>query len=294
MASVASRKNVLISAETNGRINKIHVREGDQVTKGQLLITQDASILENSIQELETQLDLATTMYNKRARLWEQNIGSEIQYLEAKNRKESLELKLATTRTELSKTRIRAPFTGVVDMVDIRVGEIAQPGMPIVRLVSLSRMYIKADVSESMVGKFTKNQPVEVYFPSTDERLTSKISAIGQVINPQNRTFEIEVRLNTDIAIKPNMITVLTLTDYANANAIAVPTKIIQTDREGKFIYAIEQQDGQNIAIRKDIETGITYANQTEIVAGLNGGEILVDKGGIELSNETLVNIANN
>jgi membrane fusion protein (multidrug efflux system) len=292
--SVRSRNNIMLSAEVPGAVTDVRIVEGQSVKKGEVMIVQDAQVLLRSINELKSSLGLATTMYERQKKLWESNIGTEVQYLEAKNRMESLELRLATTQSELSKTRIKAPFTGVIDMVDIRTGEIAQPGLPIIRLVSLSKMYVRADVSESMVGKFKRDQLVEVFFPSTDERLNSKISAIGQVINPQNRTFEIEVRLNTDITLKPNMITVLTLTDYVNDNAIAVPTKIIQTDREGKFIYAIEQRDGQDMAIRHDIETGITYGTKTEITAGLDGGEILVDKGGLELSDGTLVNIANN
>jgi len=290
--SVKSRNNIIISAEVPGTVTRVNVVEGQTVKKGQLLVVQDAQTLVRSIKEIESSFELATTIYERQKRLWESNIGTEVQYLETKNRKESLQLKLATTRSELSKTRIKAPFSGVIDRVDIRNGEIAQPGIPIIRLVSLSRMYIKADVSESYAGKFKIGQSVEVYFPSTDQRVNSKISAIGQVVNPQNRTFEVEVRISNNENLKPNMITVLTLTDYVNDDAVTVPTKIIQTDRTGKFLYLLSEQDNNVAAMRVDIETGITYGNETEVMKGLSGNEVIVDRGGHDIADGSLVKVS--
>jgi RND family efflux transporter MFP subunit len=292
--AVQSRNNVLISAETPAAVQNILVSEGQQVRKGQLLITQDGEVLGRTIKELESSLELATTMHERQKKLWEQNIGTEVQYLEMKNRKESLELKLATTRSQLNKTRIKAPFNGVVDMIDVRVGEMAQPGMPIIRLVSMSNMYIKADVSESFIGKFRRGQEVKVHFPSTDYTIHSKISSIGQVINPNNRTFEIEIIIPANGAkVKPNMITVLTLADYVNENAMVVPTNIIQSDRMGKYAFLVEEEEGNSIVRRVDIEPGITYGIETEIKQGLSGGETLVLKGGIGLTEGGIVEVKN-
>lgn len=292
--AVQSRNNVLISAETPAAVQNILVVEGQQVRKGQLLITQDGEVLNRTIKELESSLELATTMYERQKKLWEQNIGTEVQYLEMKNRKKSLELKLATTKSQLNKTRLKAPFNGVVDMIDVRVGEMAQPGMPILRLVSMSNMYIKADVSESFIGKFHKGQKVKVYFPSTDYTIHSKISSIGQVINPNNRTFEIEISLPANGAkVKPNMITILTLVDYENKNATVVPTNIIQSDRMGKFAFIVGEEDGNTVVRRVDIELGITYGIETEIKQGLSGGETLVLKGGIGLTDGGIVEVKN-
>ena len=292
--AVQSRNNVLISAETPAAVQQVLVVEGQQVKKGQTLIVQDGEVLKRSIKELESSLELATTMYERQKKLWEQNIGTEMQYLEMKNRKESLELKLATTRSQLNKTRIKAPFNGVVDMIDVRVGEMAQPGLPIIRLVSMSNMYIKADVSESFIGKFSKGQKVKVYFPSTDFTIHSKISSIGQVINPNNRTFEIEISIPSNGAkVKPNMITVLTLADYFNKNALTVPTNIIQSDRRGKYAYSVVEEEGNSVVRRVDIEPGITYGTETEIKQGLIGGETLVLKGGIGLTEGGIVEVKN-
>lgn len=291
--AVKSRNNILISAEVPGAVTSVKVVEGQQVKKGQLLIVQDAQVLMRSINELESSQELATTIFERQKKLWESNIGTEVQYLEAKNRKESLDLKLATTRSELSKTRIKAPFSGVIDLVNIRNGEIAQPGVPVIRLVSLAKIYIKADVSESYVGKFKQGQPVQVYFPSTERTINTTISAIGQVVNPQNRTFEVEVRISNVENLKPNMITVLTLTDYVNNDAVTVPTNVIQTDRGGKFLYQISERDGNPVAVRVDIETGITYGNETEVLSGLSGDEVIVDKGGHDISDGALIQVAN-
>lgn len=288
---VQSRNNVLISAETPAAIKEVLAVEGQQVKKGQVLIVQDSELLKNSIKELQSSLDLAKTMYERQKKLWEQNVGSEVQYLEMKNRKESLELKLATTRTQLSKTRIKAPFNGIVDMIDARVGEMIQPGRPVVRLVSMSKMYIKADVSESLIGKFSKGQKVKIYFPSTDVTLESSISSIGQVINPNNRTFTIEVSIPNDIKVKPNMITVLTLADYVNNNALVVPTKIIQRDRLGKYVYKVSEKDGSSIVKRLDVELGMTYGPETEVTNGLTNDETLVLKGGIGLADGGTVKV---
>jgi membrane fusion protein (multidrug efflux system) len=282
--TVQSKNNVMISAETPAAVQDVTVVEGQEVKKGQLLVVQDGEVLRKNIKELESSLELATTMFERQSKLWEQNIGTEVQYLEMKNRKESLELKLSTTRSQLNKTRIRAPFDGVVDKIDVRVGEMAQPGFPIIRLVSMSNMYIKADVSESFMGKFSKGQEVEVYFPSTDYRLKSSIKAIGLVINVNNRTFELEVELPNNLNIKPNMIAVLSLADYTNEAAHTVPTKIIQGDRLGKFVYKVENSEGKTIVKRVNVELGITYETETEIKSGVNDGDLLVVKGGLGLA----------
>lgn len=290
--TVQSRNNILLSAETPAAVKAVHVVEGQQVKKGQILITQDSEILKRNIEELRSSLELAATVYERQKKLWEQNIGTEVQYLEAKNRKESLELKLATTQSQLNKTKIKAPFDGIVDMIDIRVGEMAQPGFPIIRLVSMSNMYIKADVSESFVGKFKQGQTVDVYFPSTDIRIKSSVKSIGLVINPNNRTFEVEVGIPANMTVKPNMIAVLTLTDYKNEQAMVVPTKIIQSDRRGKFVYKVAAVDGDiKQAERVELELGITNGKETEITSGLKEGDELVLKGGLGLTDGAEVKV---
>lgn len=290
--TVKSRGNIVLSAETAGRVTKINVKEGEKVVLGQTLMLQDAEVLQNNIAELRTSLDLATTIYERQKKLWDKNIGSEVQYLQAKNNKNSLERKLATTRSQLAKSIIKAPFSGTIDKIDVRVGQNIQPGQSMVRLVSLADMYIKANISESFVGKFEKNQEVNILFPSIGKEMKARISAVGQVIEPKNRTFEIEIIISPNPQIKPNMVAVLSIADYRNEEALAVPTNIIFTDSKGVFVYQLKQSEGNDVAIRTDVTLGLTAGTETEIIAGLKEGDVIIDKGIYDISNGSQVIIA--
>ncbi len=278
---VASRKNVMLSAQSNGEIKEIKVSEGQYVKKGQVLMIQDSEILRSSIQELKTSLDLANTLYIKQKRLFiDKGIGTEVQYLQAKNNKESLESKLATANAQLAQTIVRAPFSGSVDEIPIRTGEIAMPGMPLVRLFSATNLYIKAEVSERYIGKFKKGDKVSVDFPSFDESIESVVTAVGQVINSQNRTFSIEVALpKLSFDPKPNMVAVLKLQDYENAAAFAIPTNVIQRDQKGNYVFTIVNENGKSMAQKKHVRTGLSYDGRTEVLDGLTGEEKLVSRG---------------
>ena len=279
--SVASRKNVFVSAETMGRIEKIHIDEGNLVRKGDLLLKLDADILENNISEVETQLELADAIFVRQKSLWDKNIGTEIQYLQAKNNKESLERRLATLRSQLSQAYVRAPFSGVADNIPVKEGEMAQPGMPLVRIVNQKEMYISADVSEAFLGKFTKGDVAEIYFPSQDANLTSTITSVGKVINQENRTFTVEVSIpkSTDFEFQPNQVAILNLTDYFREETISVPTKLIQSDDRGKFVYGLDSSEGKKVAKKLRVEPGKSFNSLTEILSGLNGSEILISDG---------------
>lgn len=290
--TVKSRGNVFISPEMGGQVTKVAVVEGQKVKMGDLLVMQDTRVLHNSVEELKTSLELATTMYERQKKLWEKNIGSEVQYLQAQNKKESLERRLATTQSQLDKLIIRAPFSGVIDKVDVRVGQNLAPGQPIVRLVSLSNMYIKANISEAYIGQFSHGQQVDISLPSIGSSFTSTISAVGQVIEPKNRTFEIEVLIPTNTKAKPNMVAVLSLTDYKNEKAIAVPTNIIFTDKAGSFVYQLKESNGNKVAIRADITPGITSGTVTEVLSGLKPNDVVIDKGIYDISNGSVVKIA--
>lgn len=289
--SVASKKNVMISAETMGRIQSIPVKEGQKVAAGQLLIKLNADILENNVAEVETQLELATAVFERQANLWKQNIGTEIQYLQAKNNKESLERRLSTLKSQLDQAYVRAPFSGVVDDIPVKVGEMAQPGLPLVRVVNPREMYITADVPEVYLGKFEVGDEVNVFLPVQDQNLTTKITALGQVVNEQNRTFKLEVSLPSGISdFRPNQVAVLRLTDYQNEEAITLPTKIIQSDTEGKFVYVASKNGGKQVAKKVYVKPGKSFENRTEILSGLSGSEKVITKGyrdvseGVELS----------
>ncbi|MCV9385620.1 efflux RND transporter periplasmic adaptor subunit [Reichenbachiella ulvae] len=289
---VESRTNVTVSPQIMGKIESVNVKEGQKVSKGQLLFTLDNDIIRNNIAELRTSLELATVVAEKQENLWKQNIGTEIQYLEAKNNKESLERKLATAQSQLSQSRVKAPFSGSIDKVDAKVGEMAQPGMPMVRIVNPDDIHISADVSERFIGKFKQGDKVDVYFPAQDQRLESTVTSVGQVINDQNRTFNMEVKLpKLDFPAKPNQVVVLSLKDYVNEKAIKVPTKLIQSDKIGQFIYVVEKQGEELVAKKSHIETGLSFNNETEIVSGLSTGQSVALKGYRDLSEGVIVSI---
>ncbi len=279
--AVASRKNILMSAETMGRIERIPVSEGQSVRKGDLLLQLDSDIIDNNISEIKTQMELAKTVYDRQANLWEKNIGTEIQYLQAKNNYESLERRLETLKSQLSQYYVRAPFSGVVDNIVVKVGEMAQPGLPLIRIMNPNDMYVKGDVSEAHLGRFEKGEVVEVTFPVQDVTLKSSILSVGRVINEQNRTFKVEIALpdKNGYEFRPNQVAILTLTDYKNEEALSVPTNVIQSDATGNFIFTIGSKNGKNIAQKVAVTPGKTFNSMTEIVAGLKGGERVINKG---------------
>lgn len=277
---VRSNSNVTISAEAMGLISRIPVEEGQNVKQGDVLLNINASVLQSNIEEVKTQLELASSVFERQKNLWEQNIGSEIQFLEAKNRKEALERQLATLQTQLNQSVVRAPFNGTIEELMVRQGEMASAGMPLVRLVSLQNMYIKADVSENYVGNFKRGDEVEVTFPALNRTITTSLASVGQVIDPRNRTFTIEARLPGDTELlKPNLLAVLKVKDFEKDDAIVIPTNLIQRDGQGEFVYVVSQQGEVPQARKKHIETGITYQNQTLVQAGLDGDDVLVNQG---------------
>ena len=293
--SVESRRNVFLSAQTGGEIKRINVKEGQRVTQGQTLIELDADVIRRSITELKTSLELATTVFEKQSKLWEQKIGTEVQYLQAKNNKESLENKLSTMYAQLNLAMIKAPFTGTVDQLPARVGEMASPGMPLVRVVSTDEMYLKTDVSERFIGRFKAGDKVDILFPLINKTVSTVISSVGQVINEENRTFEVDAKLpNVNFVVKPNQVVILQLLDYVNEDALAVPTRLIQKDEDGQFIYIVDKRESGPVARKIHVVAGISSNKETEIAEGLQGDEQIVDRGFRELTEGVEVMIANN
>lgn len=286
--SVLSKKNVSISAETGGRILEVPAIEGMRVSKGQILARIDSESIQRSIDELQTNLDLAQTIFEKQERLWKQQIGTEVQYLEAKSRKEGLERNLASLKTQLDRSYVRAPFNGTVETVNVRLGELVQPGTPVVQFVGESDLFIEADISEAYIGVLSKGDSVDVSFPSISKTIQTKVSAVGAIINPNNRTFKVEVFLPNMPEVKPNMISVLKIQDYKNPNGVTVPGHLILSDTKGDYVFVVEN----GMAKKRYVKRGKAYADQTEIIEGLQGNETLVDKGFREVGDNFSVNIA--
>lgn len=288
-------QDAYISPEINGQIDNILVKRGARVRKGKLLIKLNTDVTEKSIEEVKTNLELATRLYEKQEELWEQNIGSEIQYLEVKNGKESLEARLATLERQLEMAQVRAPFNGIVDDIMVRQGEIAAPGMQLVRLINLGTMRVSARVSEAYLNSVKENDMVELRFSSyPDMMLKSGINRLGEVIDQVTRTFTLEVILdNKDERLKPNMLTTVRITDYSENNALVVPTIILKEDFKGTFLFLSIAEGEKNIAQKVYVQRGITVQDQTMILNGINPGDKVIIKGYNLVSDGTPLKVNN-
>jgi membrane fusion protein (multidrug efflux system) len=292
--SVEAANDAYISPEMNGQIKKIHVQEGEHVKKGQLLVTLNTSVIKSSINEVKTGLELAKKLYSKQKELWGKNIGSEIQYLQAKNNMEQAESRLKTLEAQLDMAMIKAPFDGIVDEIYRKEGELGVPGMQLMQLVNLSKLYINADISESYLSKVKKGDSVEVSFPSyPDKKLTVPLYRTGNVINKDNRTFKIQLRINNpDGSLKPNIISVLKINDYSNDSALVVPSIILKRDvRNRFFFFIVNDKNGKQIAKPIFIEQGKSYKDQSEIIQGLKPGMKVIVQGYNKVSSGTQVEI---
>ena len=278
--TVESDNNILIPAQSNGVVKKIHVRQGDRVSKGKLLAELDGAVLESSIDEVTHALGLLTTIYERQDRLWKKNIGSEIEYLQAKNNKENMEKKLETLKEQYELTKIYAPISGTVDDVLIKEGEMAAAGRGTIRIVQLSRLKIKVHLSENYISKISINDPVKVQIPVIGKEMELTIDAVSQVIDPNNRTFQIEIRVPArEKDLKPNMLSVVTINDYTNSDALTVPQNVIQDTGAGRFLFVAEKQNGEWIARRRTVTLGENYADRVEIQDGLSAGEFVITLG---------------
>lgn len=286
-------QNAQIFPEAPGKITSIKVKEGDRVTKGQVLMTIDSKVVNNQIDELKSRLALVKTVYEKQEKLWKQNIGSEIQYLEAKNNYESLQQNLETLEAQRSLYTITAPFSGIVDEINPKEGEMANPAMAAIRLINTENMYIKADITERYLGEVKEGDIVMVNFPGVEEKVESRIERIGNFINPNNRTFKIKLNLNNkNNNLKPNMLGELKVRDYVSDSTIVIPSSLIQMTPSGEeFVYIIDQQGDQTTAKKVSIKSGMTYDNKSEIVEGLKGYEVLIDKGARSIKDGDIVKI---
>lgn len=288
---IKAEQEAFISPEMSGQIRKIHVKEGDKVTKGQLLLELNTNVAESGIAEVKTALSLANIMYEKQERLWKQKIGSEIDYLQAKNQVESLEKKLETMKSQKNMGLVYAPFSGIVDKIYVKKGELASPGMRTMILVNLELIDIFADVSEAYIAKIKKGDTVMVRIPAYDTLFYNvPVHRIGNVINQDNRSFEVNIKLtNKDHKLKPNMVVIVQINDYVNDSAIVVPANIVKHEMNKAFLFIAKQTDSTLTAKKKYVKTGVTYDNNTEIISGLNINDKVIIRGYNKVSEGTII-----
>jgi RND family efflux transporter MFP subunit len=274
---VESDKNVIVSSEVAGRIVEVAVKEGQRVSQGQTIARVNGDITANSIQEVENALKLAEITYKKQKNLYAQNVGTEMQLLQAENQRDALQKQLSTLRTQYAKYNITSPVSGTIDDVPVNVGENIMPGMPIARVVNNNQLKVTADVSEKYVGVVKRGNDVKVKFPSIGSEIDAKVSATGQVINPANRTFNMVINLNkTDETLKPNLLALVTLYDYINPEAITVPSNIIMNNGTEDFVYVLQKKGKKYIAKQQPIEIGKISGAYSEINKGLSAGDKVI------------------
>ena len=297
--SVNTKQNILIYPEMAGILKKVHVKEGQHVSKGQLLATIDDGGLSNQVTQLEGTTQLAKTTYERQKRLWKQKIGSEIQFLQTKTNYESQKSALRQLKSQQAKSLIKAPFSGVIDDVIKETGTVVAPGQgaEIFRIVNLDNMYIEAEVPERYIASIHKNKEVKVEFPVLGSSLNSKIKQVGSFINPNNRSFKIEVPVkNQSGNIKPNLTAKLQINDYTDVDAILIPQSIISENARGEqYIYVIKNKKLNNEAVaeRLIIETGKTQGDMIEVTKNLASNTEIIMEGARSVTNGQAVKVIN-
>ncbi len=288
-----SIKEAFISPETLGQIVSINVTEGEHVKKGQLLAKLNTSIIENTINEVKTQLALAKTIYDKQATLWKQNIGSERQYLETKNNYESLNNKLKTLKSQYNMSIIKSPIDGIIEDIFLKKGELATPGMQFMQIINLNELYVTLKLSEAYLPIIKKGEIVDISFPSFPG-LTYKqpIYRVGNMINKQNRTFVVQIKIdNKDGKLKPHLLANVTINDYSSTNSIIVPSIIIKEDMKGSFIYVVNDKNETKTAEKKYVVTGVSYLDKTEILSGITTNDTIITDGYNNVSSGSAISI---
>lgn len=275
---VESENNILVSSKAMGVVTHVLVTEGQQVQKGQVLAQIDNSVIERSIESMEAQLDLARSVFERQENLWKQKIGTEVQYLQAKANKESLEKQLASLREQNEMYRIKAPVSGSVDEIHVKVGENIAPGMPAVRVVNASDLKLIANVSEAYVTAIKKGNKVVVTIPELKQDIEATVTFVGRTIDPLSRTFDVEVQLPSRPELRPNMTATVKVVFNTENAAFVVPVNIIQEINSEKVVYVAESDGKNTVARRKVITVHGVYGNLAQ-VSGLNAGDKVITIG---------------
>jgi RND family efflux transporter MFP subunit len=288
-----AEEEAFISPESPGQIAEIYVVEGQKVNKGQLLAKLNTDLIERNIDEVKTQLDFAETMFKKQKELWSKNIGSERQYLDAKNKLETLQNKLRTLETQYKKSLIYAPINGYVEEIFQKEGEQASPGFQMMQIVSLDKMKVTANISEAYLPVIHEGDTVEITFPTFPGLVMHKpISRIGHVVSKQNRTFKVQVYVdNKDGLLKPNLLATIKINNYNSDNHIVIPSRVVREDMKGAYLYVAQKEGEQWTAKKKYITLGKSYRNKSEILSGLESGELIITDGFNNVTDGTLLTI---
>lgn len=282
---IDAEENIQVNPQAQGVVTAVYVNVGQRVNKGQVLAQIDDKVLRQNINELQTQLTLATSLFNRQKNLWDQKIGTEVQYISAKTQKDAAENRIATLRSQISMYKIKSPISGTVDAMDLKVGQSVAPGMSGIRVINASNLKAKAFVAETYAGRVSQGDEVNIVFPDIPDSLKTKINFASKTIDPSSRSFEIQINLPSNKKYRPNMLAVLKIVDYQNAKAIVIPVSAIQKSENGDFVYIAKN----GVAKKAVVKTGKTYEGKVEILSGLNVGDKLITAGAQNLNEDDSV-----
>lgn len=277
--TVETKNTATATPRMAGTYTVVYVKEGQSVTAGQLLAKIDNAILQDQIAALKQQLELANTVFEKQKGLWDQKIGTEIQYLQAKNNKESLEKNLEVLKTQGGLYNVYAPISGAVERVMAKTGEIAAPGMPLASIINLGALKATANVPDTYLSHIKMGDAVKVSLPDLNREINARITFISKVVNAANRTFKIEATIPTSSEIKPNMVSILNIADINKANTLVIKQNYIQNTEEGDVVYVAETEGNKKVAKARKVKTGVSYNGDIEIIEGLKAGDLIVTEG---------------
>jgi RND family efflux transporter MFP subunit len=280
--TVDGDQNIAVSPQMPGIVTAVYVKEGSPVKKGQVMAELDAQVLKQSIEEVNTQLVLATSIFEKQSALWEKKIGSELQYLQAKAGKESLEQRASTMKEQLQMAKVVSPISGTVESVPLRVGQMASPGMPTsaIRVINMNVAKISADVAETYATRIKNGNDAVVSFPDLGKEIETKLNFTSRFIDPTNRTFKVECKLSSkDVELRANMIAYIKIKDYTNEKAFCLPVNQVQSNQDGKYIYIAKQNGNDWNAERRIIKTGMDYNGVIEVLEGITSGDKIITSG---------------
>lgn len=272
---IDAEENVQVNPEAPGVITSIYANVGQRVVKGQVLAQIDDQVLRQSIAELQNQLDLASTLFERQKNLWNQKIGTEVQYLSAKTQKEAAERRIATVKSQLSMYKIKSPISGTIDAMDLKVGQAVMPGLSGIRVINANKLTAKAQIAESYASRVNQGDRVQVILPDVPDTLTTKISFAAKTIDAVSRSFNVEIKLPSNNNYRPNMLAVLKIIDYQNTKALVIPVNAIQKAENGDYVFISDNGKAKRV----DIKAGKISEGRAEILSGLNAGDQVIVAG---------------
>jgi membrane fusion protein (multidrug efflux system) len=272
---IDAQDNVMAYSQSAGAITAIYVKPGVHVSKGQVLVQLDNSVLNQNIAQAETQVSLNKTLFDRQKNLWDQKIGTEVQFLQAQTALQSSQKQVASLRQQANMFRIVSPINGSIDQMDLKLGQIISPGANGIRIVNADILKVKADVPESYSGSVNQGDSVLIVFPDANDSLRTKVTFAAKVIDPGSRSFGVEIKLPHTNELRPNMTAIIKIADYTKKNSLSIPLNAIQRSEAGDYVFI----DQNGTAVKKVVKVGATYGGKSEIVSGLTAGEQLVTEG---------------